>query len=512
MPTWKPSPTLRMALQPNTPRVIAARYRIEREIGHGGMGRVCVARDQKLNRLVAVKLIAEALAASPAAVRRFKREAQAAAKLRSAYIVEIYDYGVDEGAPFMVMELLEGEGLDQRLARLKRFELRETAVILEQMCRGLKAAHNAGLVHRDLKLGNVFLVRRDDGEVAKLLDFGIVKNSHDPAELSSEVTAEGTLLGTPQYMSPEQVRGAGQVDHRADLWATGVIAFRMLSGVSPFSGATVGDLVLKICSDALPRLSTHLPGAPPALDDFFMRAFGRNADDRFQTAEQFAGTFLAAARLSSPGLGLGDWTGPGMVNWATPRESTPGDIGDPRVSSSTPQARNSSSAPAQSVAIGKLNTMADPGGDRLNQAATSSTISGTQTPIDNRPSSRSRLRNLALAATIATLGIGAFWAYPTSSPDTSKAATTAAMAEPPASANEPGNAAVPAEFTASVPSAEPTGSVPSDVATVAPRAATPDRPATLTGGAGTRGASKATGTKPSPGGDKASPKKKPRWY
>jgi eukaryotic-like serine/threonine-protein kinase len=273
--------------------VVADRYHLQREIARGGMGTVWLARDEKLGRTVAVKVMAQELARLSEALQRFEREAMAVAGLTSAHVVQVYDYGIQEGLPFIVMELLEGENLGQRLRRVPKVPLADARRIVTEMCKGLKAAHAASLIHRDLKPSNIFLARRDDVEVVKLLDFGVVKTLDRPG--SDEATVTGILLGTPQYMSPEQARALRDIDARSDLWSVATIAFRMITGVNPFQGDSVGDVVLKICSDALPHVREHAPELPVALDAFFARAFGRHPRDRFQTADELAQAFAGIA-------------------------------------------------------------------------------------------------------------------------------------------------------------------------------------------------------------------------
>jgi serine/threonine-protein kinase len=183
--------------------------------------------------------------------------------------------------------MLDGESLASRLRRVGRLPLGEAAAVLVQILKGLRAAHAASLIHRDLKPSNIFLARRDDGEVVKLLDFGVVKVD-DPSLGGGEVTVTGLLVGTPQYMSPEQARATRDIDHRSDLWSAGVILFRMLAGHNPFQGESVGDVVLKICSDELPQILDHRPELPAAIGDFFARALDRDPDRRFQSAEAMA--------------------------------------------------------------------------------------------------------------------------------------------------------------------------------------------------------------------------------
>jgi eukaryotic-like serine/threonine-protein kinase len=275
-----------------TATVVAERYRLEGELARGGMGTVWLARDVKLGRRVAIKVLAQELAQMSEAQQRFEREAQALAQLRSTHIVEVYDFGVQEGLPFIVMELLEGENLGQRLKRIGCLGVEDATVVVYQMCKGLKAAHAAGLIHRDLKPSNIFLARRDDVEVVKLLDFGVVKAMDTIGQ--TDATVSGMLLGTPQYMSPEQARATREIDHRSDLWSAAVISFRCLTGQNPFKGESVGDVVLKICSDALPKITEYRPDLPTSLDEFFERAFARGPDDRFQSASEMADGFQRA--------------------------------------------------------------------------------------------------------------------------------------------------------------------------------------------------------------------------
>ena len=255
-------------------------------MARGGMGTVWLARDKKLGRQVAIKVMAQELAQMGEALQRFEREAQALAQLRSTHVVQVYDYGVQEGLPYIVMELLEGENLGQRLKRVGRLGVQEAVELFHQTCKGLKAAHNANLIHRDLKPSNIFIARRDDTEVIKLLDFGVVKAIDNAG--GSDATVTGLLLGTPQYMSPEQARATRDIDHRSDLWSAAVIVFRMLTGQNPFKGESVGDVVLKICSDALPRISDYRQDLPAELDGFFARAFERGPNDRFQSATEMS--------------------------------------------------------------------------------------------------------------------------------------------------------------------------------------------------------------------------------
>lgn len=265
-----------------TPR---QRYKLLKKLATGGMGSVWLATDEQLGRSVAYKVIETAEGDEAAAMRRFRLEASALAQLRSTHIVEVYDFGIECGQPFMVMELLTGMSLQKRLRADGPLPFDVAFDIVFQVGLGLKAAHARGLVHRDLKPSNIFITKRDGRSVVKLIDFGVAKETSKRG--AGEDTATGMLLGTPQYMSPEQVRGSKDVDQRSDLWALAVVLYRMLTGISPFSGASVGDIALRICSDSLPNIQKDLPKAPGSLAEFFAKAFQRSPAARFQRVEDF---------------------------------------------------------------------------------------------------------------------------------------------------------------------------------------------------------------------------------
>ncbi len=279
--------------------IVAGRYRLLSLMGKGGMGSVWRAEHVTLGTPVAVKLLSEGLAERADLRARFIREAQAAAALRHPNVVRILDQGEEGRHPFIVMEYLEGESLGQKLRRQGTLSVEETAHVMEGVCRAIAKAHRGGIVHRDLKPDNVFLVEEEDGSrPVKVLDFGIAKvlavAEIDTPEAS---TATGTALGTPAYMSPEQVRGKKNVDHRTDLWALGVIAFECLTGVRPFQGDSVGDLVFKICLEPVPLASASAT-VPSGFDEWFLHATRRPPEERFQSAEDLA---RALAHVLTPG-------------------------------------------------------------------------------------------------------------------------------------------------------------------------------------------------------------------
>jgi len=276
--------------------VIAGKYRLERELASGGMGAVWVARHLQLDELVAVKFMSATLPELANARARFAREARAAARLRGPNVVQVLDHGVDEDLPYIVMELLLGEHLGDRLKRERRLSLREAGIIGAQVGKALGRAHRAGIVHRDLKPANVFLARVDDEEIVKVLDFGIAKTLSGAEKAEAlDVTGSDVLMGSPQYMSPEQARGSRSVDHRADLWSLGAILFRAVTGVPAFEGASAVDVIVQVCTGAIPLASRAAPDLSPDVDGFFLRALARDPDRRFASAREMTDAFAALA-------------------------------------------------------------------------------------------------------------------------------------------------------------------------------------------------------------------------
>ena len=288
--------------------MIAGKYRLERCIGQGAMGSVWGARHLTLDLPVAVKFMTPELVESAQAVARFEREAVAAARLRSPHVVQVLDHGLDDGAPFIAMEWLDGEDLGARLRRVGRLSLRDAATIATQAAKALRAAQDEGVVHRDLKPSNIFLARVHGEEIVKLLDFGVAKVRPPAAEAAAsfDATATGALLGTPNYMSPEQVRGSKQIDHRSDIWSLGIILYYAITGKMPFTGASMGDVLVKICTQPLEPPTCVALDLPPAVDWFFQRACAQNPEQRYQTATELAVAFATLAEGRST-------TGPGAV-------------------------------------------------------------------------------------------------------------------------------------------------------------------------------------------------------
>lgn len=299
-------------------RILAGKYRLVAELGRGGMGSVWRADHIELRSVVAVKLIDPALAHSAEGRSRFLREARAAGALRSNHVVQVYDYGVDEGVPFLVMELLEGESLASRLERKLTLTLAEMQPILRQVGRALAKAHAAGIVHRDLKPENIFICTEGDSELVKVLDFGIAKVESNIA--ASVQTQTGLVLGTPYYMSPEQAEGRKALDLRSDLWSLGVIAYECLLGKRPFDGDNLAQLILAICAMDPPLPSQH--GIVPAgFDAWFLKAVARPVEQRFANIQELVDAFAALGQHQ----GVESTVGVIAHNHAPERLSAPSD-------------------------------------------------------------------------------------------------------------------------------------------------------------------------------------------
>lgn len=282
-------------------RQIGGRYVLERRIGGGGMGAIWLALDPQLQRRVAVKLLTcGSSALSPLVLRQFEQEAKAVALLHHPNVVQVHDYGVDGDVPYIVMELLEGEDLEARLSRWGRLSPAAVAALLAPVARALAVAHAAGIVHRDLKPANLFLARMHGEEVVKVLDFGLARRLERPGEAARGGQGEG-LMGTLRYMSPEQLRGDPDLDHRSDLWSLGVVAYRALTGQFPFDSEHVGPLLRGHFHPPAVPASSVVSALGPAGDDFFARALHLDPARRFASAGELVAAFSALVESTRPG-------------------------------------------------------------------------------------------------------------------------------------------------------------------------------------------------------------------
>ena len=276
-------------------------YRILRVLDQGGMGMVFDAEHVRLRRRVAVKVLAQHLAGIGNALARFHREADIISRLQHPHIVQVVDYDTTEqGAPYIVMELLHGESLADRLDRERRLPLAEAVRIALQVASGLSFAHAAAIVHRDLKPANIFLVSvAGQPSYVKLLDFGISKHA-----AAAGLTGEFDVLGTPDYMAPEQARGrTASVDNRADQFSLAAISYEMLSGTLPFAGDDVASVLSRVINDDPPRLSAVAPSVPSAVEAVLSRALAKDPEQRYPQIVDFATALAGASGCSVPPLG-----------------------------------------------------------------------------------------------------------------------------------------------------------------------------------------------------------------
>jgi serine/threonine-protein kinase len=283
---------------PRSGDVVAGRYRLIRPLGQGAMGVVFEAVHMPLARGVAIKFLRPHVLRSPHAVGRFEREARASGRMmRSRHIVPVLEANA-RGRPYMVMELLRGRDLQAELRQRGALPIGEAVDWVLQACAGVGAAHRAGIVHRDLKPSNLFLSEEGRERILKVLDFGISKSAPgiDPA-----VTSPAVSVGTPIYMSPEQVRSSKDVDRRADVWSLGVILYELIAGSQPFLGTTTAAIAA-IVADATPSLRAIRPEVPEELDRAILTALAKAREDRFPSTEAFGAVLVPFASQGALGV------------------------------------------------------------------------------------------------------------------------------------------------------------------------------------------------------------------
>ncbi len=284
--------------------ILADKYEVEEVIGRGGMGTVVAARHVRLGKLVAIKLLHRDLVHDDITVARFLREAQATVDLRSEHAAQVSDVGVlDDGTPYMIMEYLRGRDLEAVLEEKGPLPQADALDYVLQATVAVAEAHRNGLVHRDLKPGNLFLTRAvDDAPLVKVLDFGITKKVQDDASAEQRLTTTGMAVGTPLFMSPEQLRDTSNVDHRSDIWALGAVLQELLTGEPPFVADTIAALAAMIAADEPASLTDQRPDLPPELEQAIFRCLEKRPEDRYQDVGAFARAMAPFAPLRSLGL------------------------------------------------------------------------------------------------------------------------------------------------------------------------------------------------------------------
>ena len=281
--------------------MIAGKYVLDRVIGQGGMGAVYSARHLKLSKAVAIKVML-ADTSNPEASQRFINEGRAAANIQNEHVVRVDDVDEEMGYAYMVLELLEGKDLSQILDADPAKKIAPHVVVgwVIQALRGVTQAHALGIVHRDLKPSNLFLAKRKDGtDVVKVLDFGISKTTGNVlGQAPNALTSTKAMLGSPLYMSPEQLRNAKGVDHRADIWAIGIILYELMTGALPFMGDNLGELFAAILESDPQPMSARVQGIPPGLDEVVLHCLARKPEGRFQSVGELANALAPFERAT----------------------------------------------------------------------------------------------------------------------------------------------------------------------------------------------------------------------
>jgi serine/threonine protein kinase len=301
-------------------------YRITRLLAKGGMSAVYEAIQVRLNQRVAVKVMARELAVNPEALARFRREAEITSRLRHPHLVTVMDFGTaPAGQPYLVMEYLEGIDLDRRIRARGRLPLPAVVHITRQVASALAAAHDQGIVHRDLKPANVFLLELPgEPDFAKILDFGISKMK----AASTQLTKGSAVIGTPNYMAPEQATGMlDDIDHRTDQWALACIAWEMLSGRTPFASDDMSAVFYQVIHLEPPPLGKRVPDLPAAVETVLRRALSKTVADRFPSIRDFANALASAAcgqpdEATRTGIGQAR-SGPDGAAWVERRQPLP---------------------------------------------------------------------------------------------------------------------------------------------------------------------------------------------
>ncbi|TKC96400.1 serine/threonine-protein kinase [Polyangium fumosum] len=475
---------------------ITPTLRLQGLLGKGGMGSVWAADHLALGTQVAVKFMSPAYVENQSLVQRFRTEAMAAAQIKSPHVAQVFDHGFTaDGTPYIVMELLEGEDLKRRIRREGPLPLRDVALVVSQASKALARAHALNIVHRDIKPDNIFLCNIDGETFVKLLDFGIAKMGPDGA---LGATTTGSMMGTPLYMSPEQLLSARRVDHRSDLWSIAVVAYHAITGRVPFHGETVGSLGVAVHTGVFHLPSALRPDVPPAVDAWFQRMLRRDPAERFGSAKEMAEALeQAILGAPSPYAVTGSFARAPFPSHADP---TPAPFSGGRMA--TTPAPNSPSGYASSPYTPPHNAPQGP-------ASAPQTLIGTSTTAARAASGKKSAIIAASVAVLVLAGLGIFLAARRSNEAASVSAapgepstTVATLAPSPAPSPSPTPVVAPAPPPSASALAEP--AAPSSPTTTAedkpttrkttqpPAATTPPPPATTAKAA----------TKPPKGGSK----------
>jgi len=281
-------------------RTLAGKYKIEKLIKTGGMGSVYRGKHVLMDKTVAIKVLRPALAGDDTVVARFSREAKAASKISHPHAVSVTDFGeAENGVVFLVMEYLDGRTLKEVIVSEGRLSLDRTVNIVRQVAGALDAAHAQGVIHRDLKRARSMTVPHDGDEWAKVLDFGIAKICQPHGAVESDITHANLVVGTPQYMSPEQCSQSGALDARSDVYSLGIILYEMLAGRVPFAGESATVIMMKQVQDPAPSVLSSRPELPRTVEGVIKKALAKQPIDRYQSAGELSSDLMKAASVES---------------------------------------------------------------------------------------------------------------------------------------------------------------------------------------------------------------------
>jgi serine/threonine protein kinase len=311
-------------------RTLAEKYRIEERISEGGMGTVYRATHVLMDKTVAIKILHASLAADDKIVARFSREARAASRISHPHALNVTDFGESEGVVFLVMEYLRGVTLKEAVHTDSPMSLPRVVEIMRQVTGALEAAHAEGVVHRDLKSDNIMLidVGNNTGDWAKVLDFGIAK-IQEPVGQDPALTAPNLIIGTPQYMSPEQCSQASEIDSRSDIYSLGIIIYEMLVGHVPFTGESPTAIMMKHLQEPPPSVLVERQDLPAEVGEVVERALAKNPDDRYQTASELSMSLMAAAEAQTKDAAVASSTSPNTGHPPTHRIVVPTGSNEP---------------------------------------------------------------------------------------------------------------------------------------------------------------------------------------
>jgi eukaryotic-like serine/threonine-protein kinase len=432
--------------------IVAGKYRIDRVLGAGGMGLVLAATHLDLGRPVALKMLRRELTSQPTVTARVMREARAAAALRHENVVQIFDVGrLDSGMPFIVMELLDGRDLDQLVRDRGPLPVSEAVRYVRQVCTALAEAHSLGIIHRDMKPSNILVVPTKAGpSMVKVVDFGISKVGKLGADIdeSGQLTDTADMLGSPQFISPEQLRNPREVDGRTDIWALGVILHKLMTAQLPFRAKTLGAYLLEVVNGAPQALRHRRPEAPAQLEAIILRCLAKNLDDRFATTIELA-TALAPFERTGGAEGVlhadgqGETEGAGATAHAIAR--APASSAAPAERETVVDRRNNARQENVTEATKQSAPQASPG--PLSSTPPSNTDAVAEAPLERsmvalrpviapiaaaRPQEPHKGRRMAAVAVLLTAigAVGIVWRTSRTTTDVSSATSPALAAAP----------------------------------------------------------------------------------